>query len=484
MSFKSTLSSSCLAYQARSSSLLPFLYCTQTLLTQTSLRRLCKISCNQRKNRRTISSTTHDRVETFKKFSAETNVFNDHVFANPRSIPTPDPALPFDDANPDIKAQDTKPSTITASEKAVFERIRIDAQQASIDEDEEPEGLEDEQDMETDPYEDLNAIFDEAISKLRGSEIQRGARAVNEEQLPAQPNQEAGEQLVGKDTPFAESKDIQRSMKMKRELRKGCEDHQDLVSGMLEQATTDVDIWGILEKHVFGLLEQYDFQVSWEEKARKARQRDERKIAKGRSTGEETASGGRNLQQGSTAKKHSKVIPGPTEIQTNTLFAILQSNYADYILSALRLLRRHHPSSSYVFCILPRMKELGQMSYVLGATIDLYNEILFLKWTQSSDLRGMADLMQEMLDQGIGMNEVTEVFIQRVGLRKHWAWHGSYGSIVQKWWETSGHAEDWKRICFIYRHVRKENRERREREALLMGEDYEGEEKGKMIEHL
>ena len=461
MLMKGKLSSSNLAYQVRSTSLLPFLYHTSTLLPQQSPRKL-----------RTISSISRNQFQACKSLRAANNVFNDHVFADRKSIPTHDPALPFDNVEPDFDARDAKPSTMTTSEKEAFERIFRDVQQTPNDEDEEPEGLEDEQNIETDPYEDLNAIFDAAIQLLRTREDQRVENAANRQDRPDRSYTRAIDHSVATNTPFEAATD---SKEIEKEQRHACQDHKVSVSEMLERATTDVEIWGILEQHVFGLVKQFNLQLKWDETARKARERNERRATKEQTTREGDTSENIKSVHESTPKAISPVLSRPVLVPTNTLFAILQTNYADCLLSAMRLLRRRYPTSFYPFYILPTMKDLGQMSYVLGATINLYNEILFLKWTQFSDLHGMADLMQEMLNQGIEMNEITKVILRRVIAERRWSRMGKFGPIKQKWWSMRGHVEGWHKVSSIYGNVRRGDRARQEREALVIGkEEYGG----------
>jgi len=223
-------------------------------------------------------------------------------------------------------------------------------------------------------------------------------------------------------------------------------------------------------------VKQLDAQIKVDEKARKAVEREEKKLAKQKSKEEANATKDDVLTGDQGALKDvPSTTPTSVALPTNTLISILQSNYADYLLSALRLLRRHHPTSFYALYLLPHMKRLGPISYVLGASTGLYNEILFLKWTQFSDLHGMADLMQEMFNQGIETNEVTMVFIRRLNSRRRYGRMGRFGLVLQKWWNMRGNVEGWKRVWGMYEQIKREQRERAERDALMQAQAYEGE---------
>ena len=498
MSLGAALTSSHSVHQSRFISLLPFLYYTQTILSQPPPPKSRTPLCNHSIKRRDLCSTPQNRIQACSNWRSERNVFQDDIFSHPGSTPVLDPTLPFENvqsqSQSQSKAQNSKRSTMTASEKVVFERIFKDIDQLSANKSEEQESMEDEQDMETDPYEDLNAIFDAAIQQLRDSEARGAESAMRRQQRPLQAYERAIDQLVDRKgaavvaSPKASTGPIKLAngavlgadMELKEnegEMRKACEDHKEFISHLLERATTDVQIWTILEKEVFGLIKQLEVQLKLEEKARKAQEREGRKAVKGRKTAKHgTASDDTVTDRQSSLKLASlPATPASIALPTNTLFSILQNNYADYLLSALRLLRRHHPTSFYALFLLPTVKRLGPISYVLGASTDLYNEVLFLKWTQFSDLHGMADLMQEMVNQGIEMNEVTMVFIRRLSAKKRYGRMGRFGPIVQKWWDMRGHVEGWRRVWSIYEDVRREGRARREREALMAGKEYEGE---------
>lgn len=384
---------------------------------------------------------------------------------------------------------------MTPSEKAVFDRIFKDINQSSANKFEEEVAL-DEQDVESDPYEDLNSIFDRAIQELRAREEQKAKSAARIQQRPPPTYERAIDQLlVFKDTGLS-PRTFLRPLKLangvvvggevdmqenEEFLKKACDDHRALVASLLEHATTDVEIWSLLENEVFSLVKQLDDQIKVDEKARKAVEREEKKSAKQKSKEEAKTTKQDDVTGDQGALKDiPSTTPTSVALPTNTLISILQSNYADYLLSSLRLLRRHHPTSFYALYLLPHMKRLGPISYVLGASTGFYNEILFLKWTQFSDLHGMADLMQEMVNQGIETNEVTMVFIRRLNSKRKYGRMGRFGPVLQKWWDMRGNVEGWKRVWGMYEQIKREDKERAERDALMQAQAYEGE--GEVVE--
>jgi len=484
MSSRCTLTSLLVVHQARSASLLPFLYHTRTLLAEPLPARFNTPKCRHCVNHRSISSAPRRQIGAYSSRRSDPIHFEDLGLARPRSTPSSDSSIPFEDVDSQFEAQRPKKSTITASEKAIFDRIFKDIDQAASRKEGE-EGLEDDQDMNTDPYEDLNSIFDTAIQNMRTQEDQQAKSGTIGTERSRRYERAMGQLdlVVAGSTTFKRPLRLANGVVLGAEMaseehemhsRKACDDHKTLVFGMLGAATTDVQIWSILEGEIFSLIKQLDAQLKFQEKALKAQEREEKKVAKERNAGQErTASNAIITRRGKAPKNIPDEARAPRELPTNTLFSILQSNYADYLLSALRLLRRHHPTSSYPFYLLPTMKRLGSISYVLGVNTNFYNEILLLKWTQSSDLHGMADLLQEMINQGIEMNEVTFVLIRRLSHKRRYAFHGRFGPIAQKWWDMGGNMDGWRRVWSIYEGVRREESHRRERNALLERKEYE-----------
>ena len=89
--------------------------------------------------------------------------------------------------------------------------------------------------------------------------------------------------------------------------------------------------------------------------------------------------------------------------------------YPAYLLLALRRLdSAFHTSSPLALHILPRIKELGLESYVLGVSTPFYNELLDIYWSRYGDLSGMLDLLEEMRHCGLYFDNQTSSILGRV----------------------------------------------------------------------
>jgi len=94
--------------------------------------------------------------------------------------------------------------------------------------------------------------------------------------------------------------------------------------------------------------------------------------------------------------------------------AVVHHIYPAALLYALRLFERDFPSSPFAFNLLPRIRELGHTSYVLGASTQFYNSLMSLSWRRNSSLREIHNLLSEM-DQGfLEYNEETYRIVHHI----------------------------------------------------------------------
>ena len=238
-------------------------------------------------------------------------------------------------------------------------------------------------------------------------------------------------------------------------------DNEDKVIRLLDAAGTDVQIWKVLEQHVFSAIKKLIEEIEQQRKTEKMLRKKVKRATV-------------------SAKTHASKSSAPLKRQNLTkeepipLLSILQRNYPIHLLHALRLLRRHHPTSPYCLTLLPFITTLGPISYVLGATSRLYNELIYLKFAVYNDLHGVADLLQEMAKKGVEYDEVTWMVVKNMIRNRYRATKGLQGSLMMKWWGLRGVEEGFNRVQYLGRKVKKEvldqelNRVRVERE-----EEYE-----------
>lgn len=103
---------------------------------------------------------------------------------------------------------------------------------------------------------------------------------------------------------------------------------------------------------------------------------------------------------------------GENDMQT------LQVLYPAMLLLALRLYINHFPTSPYPFLLLPRIRSLGTRSYVLGASAEFYNSLIYLTWTVRSSLRDVDALLGEMERGGVEMGEGTYAVLRQIEMER------------------------------------------------------------------
>lgn len=301
------------------------------------------------------------------------------------------------------------------------------------------------------------------------------------------------------------------------------------VTRLLEAASSDVELWRVLEKEVFARMEELTALLKREEMAKKAT-----KAAAGKTRGlPSSKTPSPNVVEGidtsappSPADATEDVkpkrpvgrprkmpalealtptdpeLPSPPTPESPTTpspaappipsppqphpLSILQTNYAAHLLLALRRLRCNHPISPYILSLLPTVKRLGPISYVLGASLPLYNELLYIRWIHHRDLHGCADLVAEMLEQGLGTDGLTHAVFQDASKERkkaRWLRRKGVDGVLSAWWGLQGVISGWGRWRGEANRAERvgweeSERVRREREEMgvLDGEEEEGSE--------
>lgn len=431
-----------------STSLLPFLYQTRTSQTKSLPKKPLRPSSNVRINYRSFCTTPRSRAFNGKPRSDHNIPFEGIQSHLHEPSPTA-PALPF--LKPD------RESTITASEQSIFDSIFADLAQSKAKEDPEEMIMNNDQDDEVGDEANLRTIFDAAIQDLsRREDRYAEAEERNRLRFADRPLTRAFTIISDKDSIWGRAGQVGDDYE---DLATAHRVHEKKVYGMLDKAETDIEIWRVLETEIFSLVEVF--------KAR--RKEEEHKAAE---EAKKTKKGiGRRKKEKEETKEAATILSTSNALAPNVLLSIIQANYGSYCLRAMRLLRRNFPTSPYTLHLLPTIKRLGPISYVLGASTHLFNEILFIKWTQYSDLHAIADLMVEMGTQGVEANEVTLRLLRAIWKMREKGRAGEHGEAMKAWWDMGVPVEGWMRITGVWRRARHEVFSQEVRAAKARGEE-------------
>ncbi|KAM0805516.1 hypothetical protein BDR22DRAFT_830446 [Usnea florida] len=473
---KPSSSSSAVQFYTRITSLLPFLYQTRTLLLESKTARHVFADNDHNGRRRKFCSTSqcNTPAENVQRSSSHSN-----GFVNPRHKQVLDNLLSTESQ---WQNQSSPPSTVTATEQAVFNRLIKDIPQP-MDLDADYGDILDQD--EYDPNADINKIFGDAILKMGGSEEQATNAPIPDRKpapafkvpfrrplqfpidgQPARSGLPFLRPLKWAETSFEnEDENEDKTDEERVRLEIACDDHRTMVMGMFDKTNSDLEIWRVLQNEVFSLITQLDEHNELVGRASKNQVLHDAKARKAGAEGKDIAEV--KLEKGDLTPKETKLmkLTFTKAIPINNLLAILNRNYAEYCLCALRMFRQNYPTSSYATHVFATMKAHGPISYILGASSEIYNEVIFLKWTQHSDLHAVADLLEEMLNQGVEGNYVTVTLIKGIAQQRRSGMREYMGPVVKEWWHMRGNVDGWGRVCSLFERMRSEDVKRRAKRA-------------------
>ncbi|GAP91568.1 hypothetical protein SAMD00023353_6500190 [Rosellinia necatrix] len=166
------------------------------------------------------------------------------------------------------------------------------------------------------------------------------------------------------------------------------------IEGLITAAASDFELWDILETEVFTMPARLG-------------------IVKGAPESDDAEPTPESAEQNATPKS-SDDVPNPGDARKLRLY-VHGPLYPAYLLLALRRLETAFSAPSpLVFSILPRIKELGLESYVLGVSTPFYNQLLSIYWKRHGDLAVMLDLLEEMRHCGLYFDKQTLAILNRV----------------------------------------------------------------------
>lgn len=387
------------------SSLLPFLYQTATLQQwQPATRSIGRRNAASRPNAR-----------GGKSFGAAAG----------------DPHVPFEDAGGNLPpvldaAQPQRESTMTATERAAFEKLyktfNTEGQGRSEGRDEEHDELDQIADEYYEDDEDTSATsLDKAFDTvLKGALVPQGAQAGvqtshggNVSTLPA------SEKAAVPDTP--QNKKQAAAKAEKDRIKKLHMDERMRVDKMVQSAQTDQQLWQTLEHEVFDQLRKLNLDAP--AASNKASQ---------------------------TNKSSDPTQTAPDSAATHDRLPL--ANFPYHLHTAAKKLRTHFPSSPLPFTILSTLKSLGRSSYALGATTHLYRQLLRAASIQQSSYSLIDTLLTDMDTNIIEFDARILDLLDSIIKEHDLAIGGSLGRELQMvyrmemWQEGIKKIKDWRHV--------------------------------------
>ncbi|KAK4097038.1 hypothetical protein N658DRAFT_500912 [Parathielavia hyrcaniae] len=107
--------------------------------------------------------------------------------------------------------------------------------------------------------------------------------------------------------------------------------------------------------------------------------------------------------------------------------------YPAYLLNALRILDTQFARSSpLALHILPRVKELGPASFVLGVSTPFYNELARILWSRYGDPTAVFNLLEEMRSAGLFTDEGTRALVHQIEQFLRSVSQGNWGPFLRE----------------------------------------------------
>lgn len=182
------------------------------------------------------------------------------------------------------------------------------------------------------------------------------------------------------------------------------------IKAMMDKAENDFELWDVIEKEVFTLVEKLGLATSEPPpEPKKAKRRRKKKAA---------------AQEDDAAVAASK-----PRLDMDTYGPI----YPMLLLDALHLFeKKFSRPSPLAFNLLPRVKQLGLPSYVLGVSTSFYNKLLSTMWNRFGDAVGVMALLEEMQHAGLQFDEETKSVLHQMERVLRGADRGDSGYFLKK----------------------------------------------------
>ncbi|RFU30829.1 hypothetical protein B7463_g5478, partial [Scytalidium lignicola] len=317
----------------------------------------------------------------------------------------------------DLEPTKARESTITVSERHAFERIFADifARSKSRERDGNiPDGHEESTTTTTagrqDPKTKLNNIISGALRRPKSSEVLKQMKAAVEKYPPAlRPAAARAMGLDAEEAGLTETEEEIRESVDPDHLEHLREPERARVEALMRAVETDFELWEVMESEVFSLVTKMGVDDVPKSSTSKRKLKNKKKLA--------------------SQPAASKIPDGVSPL---TLYGPL---YPSHLLLGLRLLDRSFSQPSpLALSLLPRIKSLGLISHILGASTAFYNELLRIYWHRHDDFRGIIHLLEEMEQNGLEFDEETAEVISDIQKMQTGILQGRKGDTLQTLW--------------------------------------------------
>lgn len=172
------------------------------------------------------------------------------------------------------------------------------------------------------------------------------------------------------------------------------------VEKLMRDAETDFQLWQVMEAEVFPMVEKLGFAEPARDGTAAAGPKSNRRRGRKKS-----------------ADVQAEVAPAdyPPAAEAQLSMDVHGPLYPSHLLYGLRLLDSHFATSSpLALSLLPRIKQLGLVSYVLGISTPFFSTLMFTYWHRYSDVGAVLALLGEMRHAGLHFDKNTQAIVDSI----------------------------------------------------------------------
>ncbi|KAK1254808.1 hypothetical protein MKX08_008803 [Trichoderma sp. CBMAI-0020] len=199
------------------------------------------------------------------------------------------------------------------------------------------------------------------------------------------------------------------------------------VESLMKQCKTDAELWSVMEKEVFSLPEKLHIAQT-------------KRAAKGKKKARQSSALVEDAEASLYQEQSALEMASQDEERVMDIHGPL---YSRFLSTALDLFNSAFVRPSpYIFQILPRIKELGLPSFVLGVSTPFYSKLAEIHWRRFGDANSALDMLEEMNSAGLFANKEATGLLSQLRNHLHACTWGGQGPFVMAMMESSefGHA--------------------------------------------
>lgn len=218
------------------------------------------------------------------------------------------------------------------------------------------------------------------------------------------------------------------------------------VESLMKQCKTDAELWSIMEKEVFSLPEKLHIAQA-------------KRAAKGKKKARQSSALVEDAEASLYQEQSALEMASQDEERVMDIHGPL---YSRFLSTALDLFNSAFARPSpYIFQILPRIKELGLPSFVLGVSTPFYSKLAEIHWQRFGDANSALDMLEEMNSAGLFANKEANGLLMQLRNHLHACTWGGQGPFVMAMMESSEFGNALiQRIEFIEKMIEQSSHDR------------------------